>query len=141
MLFSRTRVDHMPKVSGVGLHMHRLRRDEAYLKEIELQAMVLDYLNIIPGCLAVEYFNGGKYHPDAGRFLQNNRHRPKGMPDIVGVINGRPFGIELKVGKGKTSKEQPLIHRKMRSVGWPVSICRSFNEAREFIQGIVLTKI
>ena len=55
----------------------------------------------------------GAYHfnPIAGQFGR------AGVPDIVGCINGRFFGIEVKAGKGKTTVLQEQQLQAIRDAG------------------------
>lgn len=41
----------------------------------------------------------------------------RGVPDVVGCINGRFFAIEVKAGKNKPTKLQQLEHDAIRAVG------------------------
>lgn len=58
----------------------------------------------------------------------------KGVPDIVGCIDGQFFGIELKALKGKPTKLQEFTHNKIREAGGIVCICKTVAECLETLK-------
>ena len=119
--------------------------------EHDLQSQIIMHLNsFIPGCLCVEYYNGATFRimgKMGGRFVgifntKNKNNRPDGFPDVIGVVNGKPFAIEVKLAntiwtsKTYASKEQKEMHEKMNSLGWKATVCRSITEAVDFVKSL-----
>lgn len=77
--------------------------------EKQLENDILDWLNSIPKCFAWKHYNGAS----VGMKRPNTRHRPKGLPDIMGLYKGRFFAIEVKFGKAKPSELQLHIIQKI----------------------------
>jgi hypothetical protein len=45
-----------------------------------------------------------------------------GIPDWVGIVGGKPVGIEMKATDGKVKGIQKSVHRKMILAGWEILI-------------------
>lgn len=56
-----------------------------------------------------------------------------GIPDIIGCLNGRFFAIELKTVSGKLSKIQEHVKRLIERSGGAYAVCRSWEEALNFL--------
>ena len=52
----------------------------------------------------------------------------KGMTDIVGVLNGVPLFIEVKVGKDKLRPEQEAVAEKIKKAGGKWILARSLDD-------------
>lgn len=105
--------------------------------EKHIQAGILHYLNTVPGCIALQIYNGAVYDQRQGRYrANNNKFRPKGIPDIMGSFNGRPIAIEVKTTSGRLSLEQVAMHAVLQSFGWHIAVCRSVSDAQEFLNVI-----
>lgn len=63
-----------------------------------------------------------------------------GIPDLVFVFDGKPFGIEMKTEIGTLSPSQKDIHAKWTKNGAKIYICRSFVQFQEIIKEIISTK-
>lgn len=57
-----------------------------------------------------------------------------GSPDLVGVVQGRAFGLELKSSTGRVRPEQERWHEAARRRGVPVGVVRSVEEAIAIIR-------
>ena len=57
-----------------------------------------------------------------------------GIPDIMGVYNGKSWGIELKVGKNKPTALQEATIANLRNAGAKVAVCYSMEAVQEFIK-------
>jgi Holliday junction resolvase len=66
--------------------------------------------------------------------VHGSQYMMAGLPDIVGVCHGQFFAFETKMEKGKASKIQRLIHRKIKAAGGVVSVIRSSQEAIDLIE-------
>lgn len=60
-----------------------------------------------------------------------------GLPDLVGVINGRFFGIEVKMPGENPTVRQMHIHRRIRESGGSVTVARSVPDALAFIRRVI----
>lgn len=61
-----------------------------------------------------------------------------GIPDIVGVLDGKFFGLEVKSPDTgyRPSQLQLLTHKKIRIAQGTVAVVRSVEEALEVLKGI-----
>lgn len=59
---------------------------------------------------------------------------PAGTPDILGVINGKLFGLEAKTTKGKVSETQRVWHSRAEREGVRVGVFRTVGEALGFVE-------
>lgn len=75
----------------------------------------------------------GMYKPIFG-LKQGWMGRIPGVPDFC-FMGKKSFFIEFKTSKGKTSKEQNIFIEWCSVVDIPVYICRSFEEAKNIIDG------
>ncbi len=106
------------------------------LLEKHIQSMILDFLNSLPRTFAFTIYNGGIFDIKAKKFRNHARGRPKGIPDIIGITYGIPFGIEVKAEKGRVSPEQQQMHVHMKGLDWDVRVCRSVEDARAFMASL-----
>jgi Holliday junction resolvase len=60
----------------------------------------------------------------------------KGIPDIIGIINGRFIGIEVKIGKDRQSADQKEIEKEINNVGGVYFIAKSYDDYLEKINSI-----
>ena len=95
------------------------------LREKEIQNEILDKL----------------YELDIGYFWQNDsvgikgrkrltRYRPNGVPDILGVVKSKFFGIEVKRPGGKPSDSQIAFRNRFISYGGAYILAYSFEDVR-----------
>lgn len=56
-----------------------------------------------------------------------------GWPDLVFVIRGVPFAVELKTAHGTLREEQRQCLVRMQANGWRTIVCRSYEEFCEAI--------
>jgi hypothetical protein len=75
--------------------------------ERDIQAACLDYLNILPGCIAWRMNTGAHAIPATGRNTRRFvRFGFKGLSDIIGIIGGRFLAVEVKRRGNKPTNEQ-----------------------------------
>ena len=98
--------------------------------ETVIETEILDWLVTLEKCTAVKLYNGA----GRGTKKRNTKHRPLGIPDIVGVYDSRFFAIEVKAGYNKPSDHQIKFIERILDCGgvalWTSSIddCKaSFN--------------
>lgn len=64
-----------------------------------------------------------------------------GLPDLVGVIDGRSIWLETKMPDGTVSPKQKLVHRKIIAAGGNLIVPRSLREALDWVDGIRHTEV
>lgn len=68
--------------------------------------------------------------------LSHRAREHAGYPDLTFALNGTPCACELKTARGIVSAAQEACHDAMMMDGWQVRVCRSFDEFREWLDGI-----
>lgn len=63
----------------------------------------------------------------------------KGIPDIVGCINGKFFAIELKATNGRPTKLQEYTIDKIEEAGGKVCIARTMAECLGILKSTLMT--
>jgi hypothetical protein len=93
------------------------------VKETEIQKAILDYLR-----LKGRFFwrnNSGAFKTERGGFY---RVGTAGAPDIIGCVDGKFMGIEVKTAKGKLSADQQEFARGLRMAGGAFHLVRSLDD-------------
>jgi len=57
-----------------------------------------------------------------------------GSPDLVGIVDGRFLGLEVKTATGRVSSEQRAWHEHARKHGALIHVVRTVEEALECLQ-------
>lgn len=57
-----------------------------------------------------------------------------GIPDLFFVVEGRPYGLELKAAKGRLSPAQIAMHLEMRKAGVTVETAFTVDQAVQILQ-------
>ena len=68
--------------------------------------------------------------------LSNRARESAGYPDITACLEGIPIACELKVKGNTTSADQEATLAAMRLDGWNVRVCWSFDDFREWLDGL-----
>lgn len=87
--------------------------------------------------------NGGQRHAAVAAKLQGQGVKP-GVPDLclpVPRFASHGLWIEMKTQEGRVSPHQKDWIEFLRSVGYRVEVCRSFDEAREVLVGYLDPKV
>ena len=87
--------------------------------EARIVAQIMSVLGSLPRCWAFKV-HGGMY-------------QSAGVPDIVGVHDGRFFAIEVKTATGKATKLQELVLRRIIKAGGRAGVARGVEEALAII--------
>jgi hypothetical protein len=108
-------------------------RKSPKLKESTLETQILIYLSRLKvgffwKNISTGFFDGSRWRKQASPFAIN------GTPDIIGIINGRFVGIEVKTIKGRLTEAQELFARKAQEVGGVCFVARSCVEAHKQLQ-------
>lgn len=56
-----------------------------------------------------------------------------GFPDLMLIWRGGIAFIEVKKPGGTLQPEQKSVHQILMSMGWPVAVCKSHDEAYDFL--------
>ena len=60
----------------------------------------------------------------------------KGIPDIIGIIDGTFFGIEVKIGRDKQSADQRVIELEINEAGGIYYIAKNYKDYAEFMNAV-----
>ncbi len=100
-----------------------------FVSEKFLQNQMIEFLN--------EETNGLFWQNDSigikGRKRQN-RYRPNGVPDILGCLDGRLVGIEVKAPKGKMLQSQLEFSSRLKQAGGLYFVVRSMQDLTEIMK-------
>lgn len=106
------------------LFLHPLEYKKTYSKEVNLQNKVIKVLK--------------QLFKDDIWFAKISDRYNKGIPDIVGCIDGMFFGLELKRDTGRPSKLQLYTIDKIKQAGGSVCIVRTVEESLLTIKSILM---
>jgi hypothetical protein len=77
----------------------------------------------------------------SGGFFDGKRFRRhtspfaiRGVPDVLGIVNGKFIGLEIKTITGKTSEHQDAWARKAQDCGALVGVVRSIGETQSLLR-------
>lgn len=90
------------------------------LKESQVQKEICDYLDTLKNCW---YF---KSH--------GNRYQKTGLPDLIGVYNGRFFGIEVKRPGGLPTDIQLFRLEQIKKAGGLGGVADSLVKAKAILE-------
>jgi len=101
------------------------RNDEA-----QIQAAIVEWARTVaPDTLIYAVPNGGLRTPREASLLKWTGVLA-GVPDLAIVAGGRAFFVEVKTAKGRLSDAQREMIGKLESLGAPVAIAKSIDDAR-----------
>lgn len=85
-----------------------------------------------PGVLAFHVPNGGRRgKAEAGRLKAMGTLA--GVPDLLVIVDGRVYGLELKTARGRPNPAQKALAERWRRAGCDYDIARSVGEARAIL--------
>lgn len=105
---------------------------ESFRSEAELHRAVIDMAaaECGPGVIVAHVPNGGKRNKiEAGRL--KGMGTLAGMPDLIVLVAGRVYGLELKTAAGRLSAEQKAMAERFRRAGSEYEVARSVGDARQ----------
>ncbi len=97
------------------------------------KTIIFDMYHVREG-VAYRINNGAVY--DIKRKTYRKGVQRKGIPDIIGIINGRFYGIEVKIGRDRQSADQKEIEREIIDAGGVYFIAKSYDDYLEKINSI-----
>jgi hypothetical protein len=89
------------------------------------KTIIWDMYHVRQG-VAYRINNGAVYDRKKGVYRKGVQRR--GIPDIIGIIGGRFFGIEVKIGKDRQSADQKEIEREIDDAGGVYFIAKSYDD-------------
>lgn len=89
------------------------------------KTIIWDMYHVRQG-VAYRINNGAVY--DVKRKVYRKGVQRKGVPDIIGIIDGRFFGIEVKIGKDRQSADQKEIEKEINAAGGVYLIAKSYDD-------------
>lgn len=99
------------------------------MSEKEIQNQILDYLAF----LNIGFFWQNDSVGIKGR-KRENRFRPNGVADIVGIVSGQFICIEVKSATGKLSSSQKLFKSRFTDCGGHYLMARSVDDIKVFLK-------
>lgn len=98
--------------------------------EHQIHLAVIDHLRWrgADGSFVFHCPNGGYRRPVEAALLKA-MGVVAGVPDVLVINRGRPFGLELKRHDGRLTPEQITCHALMRKAGATVSTCFGLDQA------------
>lgn len=88
-------------------------------KETGIQTRILDYLNSVPGCKAIN--------------IHGSVHTEKGTPDIFCCLHGKAILLEVKKDNETSDEIQKHRHRQWVGAGARVAVVRSLAEVKSLL--------
>jgi len=98
------------------------------------KTIIWDMYHVREG-VAYRINNGAVYDQKKKVFRKGVQRR--GIPDIIGIINGRFFGIEVKIGKDRQSEFQKEIEEEINKVNGVYFIAKSYDDYLEKINDVL----
>ena len=89
------------------------------------KTIIWDMYHVRQG-VAYRINNGAVY--DVKKKVYRKGVQRKGIPDIIGIINGRFFGIEVKIGADRQSADQKEIEREINDAGGVYFVAKSYDD-------------
>lgn len=94
--------------------------------EDQIKTAILELLSYIPGIFAWPNDSVGIYDPVRQVYRKKkSKYHINGVPDILGIIFGKPLAIEVKTPEGVVSKDQALFLVEYRLKGGIGFVARS----------------
>lgn len=101
----------------------------------ELTKTIIFDMYWVRGGVAYRINNGATYDQKLKTYRKGVQRR--GIPDIIGIIDGRFFGIEVKIGKDRQSEYQKEIEEEINKVGGVYFIAKSYDDYLEKIHDVL----
>jgi hypothetical protein len=97
------------------------------------KTIIWDMYHVREG-VAYRINNGAVFDRKKGVYRKGVQRR--GIPDIIGIIDGRFIGIEVKIGKDRQSADQKEIEKEIGDAGGVYFIAKSYDDYLEKIARI-----
>jgi hypothetical protein len=126
---NRVARDKFPGTPAHLLAPRKYRDDNANA----LTKCIVDYVKFNGG-FATRLSSTGTYRADLRRFVFSNQI--KGMPDIQGVIRGRPLYVEVKIDRDRLSAAQIQIKNKLEASGGLYFVATCFQDFKAWFDKV-----
>jgi hypothetical protein len=100
-----------------------------------ITANIIRVINLQVGCVAYRINNVGVW--DAAKQIHRKGATEKGIPDVIAVIRGQFWGIEVKAGRDKMSEDQLKRKFEILKAGGLFFEIRSTDEFVKIFEGFV----
>jgi hypothetical protein len=100
-----------------------------------ITANIIRLINLQSGCVAYRINNVGVW--DAAKQIHRKGATEKGIPDIIAIIRGQFWGIEVKAGRDKMSEDQLKRKFEILKAGGLFFEIRSTDEFVKIFEGFV----
>lgn len=104
--------------------------------EKEIQNSVLDYLAILPDCMAWMNHSTAIFDPATKSFRRPSRYFRKGTSDVLGIYKGKPLAIEIKSKIGRLTKEQKDFIEEFKRHGGIAFMARSLEDVIQVLDAV-----
>jgi hypothetical protein len=104
------------------------------MSESELQHAILDLLRKKYGSRA--FIRKVAVGPMKVGFSASAKNPLTGFPDLLLILGGKFYGIEVKVPGGRLSPEQAIVHDAIREAGGVVYVVHSIEETVTALEGV-----
>lgn len=101
------------------------------------KSVVWDFVNVRGGA-AYRINNGAVY--DAKRKAYRKGSVRRGVPDIIGVLDGHFFGIEIKYGNDRQSADQRTVELEINEAGGSYFIVRTYQDYLNKLNEVINTR-
>ena len=92
----------------------------------ELTKTIIWDMYHVRGGVGYRINNGAVY--DLKKKVHRKGVQRKGIPDIIGIIDGKFYGIEVKIGKDRQSADQKEIEKEINDSGGVYFIAKSYDD-------------
>lgn len=101
----------------------------------ELTKTIIFDMYWVRGGVAYRINNGATYDQKLKTYRKGVQRR--GIPDIIGIINGRFFGIEVKIGQDRQSTYQKEIEQEINNAGGVYFIAKTYDDYLQKIHDVL----
>lgn len=101
----------------------------------ELTKTIIFDMYWVRGGVAYRINNGATYDQKLKTYRKGVQRR--GIPDIIGIIDGRFFGIEVKIGQDRQSTYQKEIEEEINNAGGVYFIAKTYDDYLQKIHDVL----
>jgi len=105
----------------------RFGQSKPKIKESDIERGILEFL-ALKRIFAWKIKTTGTFDPHRKIFRSTPNHYRKGVADIIGIFQGRPFAIEVKSKAGSLSLEQKEFLAQFKTEGGLTLVARSVDD-------------
>jgi hypothetical protein len=88
----------------------------------------------LKGGFASRISNQGTFNKKLGKYIRGTSR--KGLADVMGVYNGVPLNIEVKIGRDKQSEAQIKIQAEVTKAGGLYFIAHNFTDFKQWFDSL-----